>query len=550
VLIFLSFFCCLTSGLPAVVEQRTELDRNRLETIEDRSESLANALLDFSVAVRDRDLDTVRGYFPEELATSKWPVANWTERDRVKWIVHSVPKGDLSAVNLRREASLANWRALLDSFSAIEDVRFKVKDAGFDEASEAQANDIGIKYFLVGQTHDRQRMWIKGTAHLEVSSLDNRWLIRRFELDSVDLYRCRVELFTEVSEAAGLARPLPAYGTPGNDDFIYHGGAAGDLDQDGFIDLVVTSISGIAVYLNRADGTFLEVGEQLGLPQISRATAPLLLDYDNDGDLDVFLAAVGNQSLFQNRLQPDGKLRFEDYSIEAGISRPANGYGATVGDINNDGLPDVYVACYNRFGTVMPNSWHQATNGTPNLLFVNQGQGVFRELAQKWGVRDTRWSYAAQFADFNADGRQDLYVANDFGENGLYLNQGDRFLDRAAENGALDPGNGMGISSGDFNNDGNLDLFVTNMSSTAGNRILNRLYPGSRADDNTLRKLAAGSSLFQGDSTGRFQDVTASLGPFSTGWAWGGIYTDFDNDGWQDLYCASGFLSGKTMKDT
>ena len=70
----------------------------------------------------------------------------------------------------------------------------------------------------------------------------------------------------------------------------------------------------------------------------------------------------------------------------------------------------------------MPNSWHRATNGTANLLFVNQRDGSFKESAETWGVRDRRWSYAAQMADLDGDGRQDLYVANDFGENAFYIN--------------------------------------------------------------------------------------------------------------------------------
>jgi hypothetical protein len=201
-------------------------------------------------------------------------------------------------------------------------------------------------------------------------------------------------------------------------------------------------------------------------------------------------------------------------------------------------------------------------NGTANLLFINQKDGTFKESAKAWGVADGRWSYAAQFVDLNQDGRQDLYVVNDFGENALYLNLGNRFEDRARASGTLDPGNGMGVSFGDYNNDGQLDLYVTNMSSTAGNRILGRLFPESGPDNNVLRKLAAGNSLFQGKSDGSFTDVTQQVGPFEAGWAWGGVFIDlagwawggvfidFDNDGWEDLYSPNGFISGKSMKDT
>jgi hypothetical protein len=165
-------------------------------------------------------------------------------------------------------------------------------------------------------------------------------------------------------------------------------------------------------------------------------------------------------------------------------------------------------------------------------------------------VDDRRWSYAAAFADLDGDGRLDLYVANDFGENALFINQGGRFADQAAERGVLDPGYGMGVSFGDYNNDGLLDLHVTNMSSTAGNRILSRLLPNSGPKDNVLLKLAAGNSLYQNRGEGFFRDVTAEAGPFSAGWAWGGGFLDFDNDGWEDLFSPNGFISGKSMKDT
>jgi hypothetical protein len=108
----------------------------------------------------------------------------------------------------------------------------------------------------------------------------------------------------------------------------------------------------------------------------------------------------------------------------------------------------------------------------------------------------------------------------------------------------------MGVAVGDWNRDGLLDLHVTNMSSTAGNRILSRLFPDSSAEDNVLKKLAAGNTLYENVGGGRFRDVTSEVGGFSGGWAWGGGFLDFDNDGHEDLYTPNGFISGKSMKDT
>ena len=88
------------------------------------------------------------------------------------------------------------------------------------------------------------------------------------------------------------------------------------------------------------------------------------------------------------------------------------------------------------------------------------------------------------------------------------------------------------------------------MSSTAGNRILDRLFPQGRGDRSGLKKLAAGNTLFEGVDGGGFRDVSGKFGPFVAGWAWGGVFVDFDNDGWEDLYSPNGFISGKSMKDT
>lgn len=548
-----SVFILLTISLFHVsAQEHVHLDKARLDEIEELSESLANELLELSLAVRKQDLKRLAEFFEASVEVTPFPVAPPPARAAAKWIrggTWELP--DSQPVSLAAHDWLKNWQDFLACYASLEDARFKVSDAEFTNGTTGLVGSSQVKFFLVGRDHGNRRLWIKGSGRLKArQGHEASWLISHFLLDHIEAWTAEEDLFSEVAQPAGLSVFLPSYGSPGNDDFVYHGAAAADVNEDGWIDLFVTGLSQNYLYVNNGDGTFKEAGQAALIPATPQGTAPLWIDYDNDGDLDLFLAAVGTQKLFENRLRPEGKLIFLEVSEEARVSLPAIGFSAAAGDVNNDGWADIYVTSYNRYGRVMPNSWHRATNGTPNLLFVNQKDGTFKEAAAAWGVRDTRWSYAAQFVDLNGDGQQDLYVANDFGENALFINLGDRFEDRAAQMGMLDPGNGMGVAVGDYNNDGHLDLHVTNMSSTAGNRILNRLFPGARPDSQVLKKLAAGNTLFQGLPDGSFADVSQKVGPFVSGWAWGGVFLDFDNDGWQDLLSTNGFISGKTMKDT
>lgn len=539
----------LLASLPVLGE--IELDKAELEQTEDLSESLANSLLEFSVTVRERDLKRIGEFFESPSRVTPWPALSGAADADFKWISTAAPRVTRKRPKkVPRTGLVKSWAKFLDSFSSVEDARFQVKGARFNERRAKVEGKGDLKFFLIGRDGKNHRFWVKGTGRLvAVKTGEENWQISEFQLDEVRTMRASADLFSEVCIPAGVSNSLPRYGEPGNDDFVYHGAAAGDLNQDGLQDLVVTGINRNYLYLNQG-GRFQDVADKAGISITPPGTAPLLLDYDNDGDLDVFMASVGEQMLFENRLVPSGRLLFFDISQEVGIAVNAIGFSATAGDVNKDGWTDVYVASYNRYGRVMPDSWHRASNGTPNLLFLNQGNGSFREAGAAWGVRDQRWSYAAQFADINGDGRLDLYVANDFGENGYYVNLGGRFEDRAASMELLDPGNGMGVSFGDFNNDGRIDLYVTNMSSTAGNRILDRLFPQGRGDRSGLKKLAAGNSLFEGLDGGGFRDVSGKFGPFVAGWAWGGVFVDFDNDGWEDLYSPNGFISGKSMKDT
>ena len=543
-------------GVPIESPSGQEAPQNRLEELEDLSESLANDLLDLSRFTRSRNLSETAAFFTAQLMARPFPDQPTSVKWKSKWIgAHgwtSTTSGQPEKVS--RSRFLKGWSELLAHLCEIEDARFKVNEASFSTA--ADSNDFQgqarIDFYLIGRNCKGQREWIRGRSQTRVrkGQTSKRWQFDSFFFSSLESMVSRVDLFSEVSTPAGVAVDLPSYGSPGNDGFIWRGSAASDFNMDGWMDLFVTSGTRNYLYLNDHGKKFREISEEVGIRDLASGVAPVVFDADNDGDKDVFISAVGRQILLENRLIPEGTMFFHDVSVEANVDVAAVGFSATAGDVNGDSWPDIYVTSYNDYGRVTPDSWFRATNGTPNLLFVNKGNGRFREEAVRWGVQDRRWSYAASFVDINQDGRLDLYVVNDFGENGFFINQGTHFVDQAEQRGVSDPGNGMGVSFGDFNNDGLIDLHVTNMSSIAGKRILFRLFPGSTAEENVLIKLASGNTLFENKGQGFYQDVTDEVGGLSAGWAWGGGFIDFDNDGWEDVYTPNGFISGQSMKDT
>ncbi len=526
------------------VPPRAEQFGAGMDRQERASESLAHNLLDLSMAVRDGDWQGIeRAFHPgAELEPLPQPAPAPAELDpwaqERRWLPGaSGPPGAGSDPLL---VSVRSWH---QHFTELEDVRFKVKSSSLVDSDRRL--EATLHYSVVGRTQDRNREWLRGSARaIATPDRHARWKPIRLTQGPAGSLLANTELFDEVGAAAGVAAELPPWRWS---EGVFHGACAGDLDRDGWLDIVATGPAQPHVYLNQGDGSFVDRGAALGLASHPDASAPLLLDWDNDGDLDLFLSAVGPVQFYENRLDLEGRLGFRNVTRRSD-PRSALGYSALSADVDGDGFLDIYVTSYNRYGKVFPDDWSRARNGTANLLFMNQRDGTFREQARDWGVDDSRWSYAAAFADLNRDGRVDLYVANDFGENALFINRGNIFEDRARDWGVLDPGSGMGVSFGDVDNDGALDLHVTNMSSTAGRRLLARLY--GEAPPPLLAKLAAGNSLYRRLAEERFEDWTGRSGGLAAGWAWGGGFVDFDNDGWQDLYLPAGFVSGTSMHDT
>ena len=313
--------------------------------------------------------------------------------------------------------------------------------------------------------------------------------------------------------------------------------AVADVDGDGWPDLYFTNSrfgAPNALYHNRGDGTFTDIAADAGLADLNRPGEGVSMgsvwgDMDNDGREDVLIYRYGYLALYKNL---DGH-HFQDVTQAAGLHRWVNSNGAIWFDYDRDGLLDLYVTAYFRDDVdlwhltttrIMHNSFEYATNGGRNLLFHNLGGGRFEDVTDRMGVGSTRWTLAAASADFNDDGWPDLYLANDYGPEELYLNDGGRGFTPTTAGLESESKSGMSVALGDAYNRGRLDVFVTNISER-----------GYLFQNNNLR-------LNLMPDAGRFQNVADRV-VADAGWAWGAQFGDLNNDGNNELFVANGFIS-------
>jgi hypothetical protein len=333
------------------------------------------------------------------------------------------------------------------------------------------------------------------------------------------------------------------------------GAAIFDYDGDSRFDLYFATCTVLPLgtqrkgsnrlYRNLGNGKFRDATQASGLGFAGFCHGIIAGDIDNDGDTDLFLCNYGPNALFCNV----GDGTFRDISQSAGIDKPSWSSGGAMLDYDNDGDLDIYVANYGEW--IYPRDAHRCGSDrvplfcspwdirtVKHILYRNNGNNTFTDVTDQAGVgRTDGHGFGVVAADFNGDGRIDLYVANDMNPNFLYLNRGDGTFEDATEasGAAYDERgmvqSGMGVEAEDCDGDGRPELLVTNFQNE--HIAFYQNYSGAAA----LEPGSVSPAVFRESS------AAAGLAADSKPWVgWGCGLADFDNDGWPDFFVANGHV--------
>lgn len=471
-----------------------------------------------------------------------------------------------------RQRFLDELKDYLSGLDHIETAEFQI--VGFEGLSSSRQVKVEIRYDLVGSQKNGFREQRIGRWRTQWMGDDSgKWKAVGWQATEELVSRARGLAFTDITTVAlGATESYRLQllhgadywrtvldGASGIDVYGNNGVAVGDIDNDGFDDLYVCQASGLPnrLYRNRGDGTFEDITGISGTGLLDGTACALFADFENKGAQDLLVVCATGPRLFLNR----GSGRFERKPDAFSFAHPPQGTftHAAVADYDGDGRLDIYFCLYSYYLGLdqyhYPAPYFDARNGPANFLMHNDGKGKFTDRTEAAGLNaeNDRYSFACAWGDFASKGRPDLYVANDFGRNNLYRNNGDGTFAAISDPAHVnDPGAGMSATWLDYDNDGRQDLYVSNMWSAAGLRVSQQARFHEK-DPEPVRALyrrhAGGNSLYRNLGNGEFRNVSGESGVEMGRWAWCSDAWDFDHDGYPDLYIANGYVSGSDRRD-
>jgi hypothetical protein len=353
--------------------------------------------------------------------------------------------------------------------------------------------------------------------------------------------------YTDVTASAGIhfKHNSGAFGKKYLPETMGNGGAFLDYDNDGWQDILIVNSTSwpdqktgktvMALYHNNKDGTFTDVTRQAGLAVETYGLGCAVGDYDNDGNVDIYITSVGPNHLFRNL----GNGKFADLTGKAGVGDPGFSTSAAWFDYDKDGKLDLFVCNYVDWsiekdqycsldGKNKSYCTPQAYKGQSSTLYRNRGNGTFENVTEKAGLQDpTSKSLGVALLDYDNDGWLDLFVANDTEPNKLYRNNHNgTFTDNAVAAGVAfsEAGTaraGMGVDAADYDQSGRQSLVIGNFTNES-------------------------MSLYRNDGSGLFNDEAGAsgIGKMSAqSLTFACFFFDYDLDGLLDIFAANGHVS-------
>jgi len=521
-----------------------------------------------SKALQSKDASAIAGYYAGDFSGSRLGLTSLVQREEKDGIRKLNFQSD--GAQAGKDIAVAEWRAYLDGFESIDEAGLHIhRLEKWDSAGDVGAT---VRFELIGAPKGSSQAGIdRAYFKMRFDASAGGLKIRQASLVEGDRIISDKPQFVDVAKTAGvdfMNRYYPAFlNQPLKFAMIRYGPAgitAADYDNDGFYDLFIPDGVESKLFRNKGDGNFGDVTTAAGLAGLDGVSVGLFADFDNDGFKDFFVSRTFKPNqLFRN----NGNGTFTDVTKKSGIGEDCCTTVASWGDYDNDGFLDLYVGRYLDPRTDIPTTFY-ARNGLPNQLYHNNGDGTFTNVTEKAGVGELGLCLGTVWGDYDADGYLDLYVVNDFGRKTLYHNnRNGTFTDVTVKTGTLAYGAGMSASFGDYDNDGKLDIYCTNIRSeeawyaelpTVNRYMLNCWRQGVWKTDMPLywevfkqsgfgfvevfQQMASGNTLLRNRGDGTFEDTTVKANANPLGWFWGASFADFDNDGWQDIYAADGWV--------